>query len=198
MVHVQPLFPLHHQGICTHLPWVPLFLTPHWDSIVHSGPVGIMYLLTLPSDLWETKGSYLNTSRTQISPSFPQGINVTFLSCAAVEKQEISFFFTQVCADLSRNSFIPSSSFPDPHWQRRCKHHFFHSVFFHLFFQTLLLSGFSISQTQHYYFLSPGRSLLQGALLCTVGPSAASLASTHYSLTIASLIGKIKNFSRDC
>ena len=174
------------------------WLTPHWDSLVHSGPVGIMYLLILPSDLWETKGGYLNTSHAQMSPSFPQGTNATFLSCAAVEKQEISLFFTQVSADLSRNSLIPSFSFPDPPWQRWHKHHFFHSAFFHLFFQTLLLSGFSISQTQHYYFLSPGVSLLQGVLLCTVGPSAASLASTHYSLTIASLIGKIKNFSRDC
>lgn len=115
------------------------WLTPHPDSIVHSGPVGIMLLLILSSDLWETKGAYLYTSHAQMSPSFPQGINVTFLSCAAVEKQEISLFFTQMCADLSRNSFIPSSSFPDPRWQRRCKDHFFHSAFFH-FFQTLRLS----------------------------------------------------------
>ena len=70
-----------------------------------------MHLLILPSDFRETKGGYLNTSHTQMSPSFPQGINVAFLSCAAVEKQEISLFFNQVCTDLSRNShsflFLP-------------------------------------------------------------------------------------------
>lgn len=167
--------------------WEIYILSPH-GSFRHGG----------------NQGDHPRTPQAQISPCYSQGLfRPSFLCCSW---------------KMRRHSPLPSD-LPWSCWQLFCSFLFLPLTpstrgdlttlsilcFLHLFFLYWLHSKLHVSQTWHTWSLRPSGSLWGGGGVglgrispVYLGMCAAPWTSAHFSLTITSLIGTLKNVSRHC
>lgn len=196
--HSQSLWAIRVNSIS--LGW---FLGSLPSSLLANGKY-IYYLLMAASDMGETKGIIQEPLKPRYHHVIPRGYLWPSFLCYSWK--------------MRRHSPLPSD-LPWSCWQLFCSFLFLPLTpstrgdlttlsilcFLHLFFLYWLHSKLHVSQTWHTWSLRPSGSLWGGGGVgferissVYLGMCAAPWTSAHFSLTITSLIGTLKNVSRHC